>query len=83
MQFLHRWWAWVAAAGAILLAFKARRKWPRAILIVTGLVAVQILLGIETLLSGVAIPIAAAHQAVAVLLLGTLVLSAHKLGERA
>lgn len=83
VQFLHRWWGWVAAAGAVLLAFKARRKWPGAVLIVTGLVAVQILLGIETLLSGVAIPIAAAHQAVAVLLLAALVISAHKLGERA
>ena len=83
VQFMHRWWAWVAASGAILLGFSARRKWPAAVYLITGLVAVQILLGIETLLSGVAIPIAAAHQAVAVLLLAALVVSAHKIGERA
>lgn len=83
VQFLHRWWAWIAAGAALLLAFKARVKWRAAPLVVPLLVATQILLGIETLLSGVAIPIAAAHQAVAVLLLGSLVIAAHGLGERA
>lgn len=83
VQFLHRWWAWMAAAAALLLAFKARTKWRAAPLIVLLLVAAQISLGIETLLSGVAIPIAAAHQAVAVLLLASLLVAAHKLGERA
>ena len=43
----------------------------------------QIALGIATLLSGVAIPIAAAHQAVAALLLGSVVWAAHGLGRRA
>jgi cytochrome c oxidase assembly protein subunit 15 len=83
VQFLHRWWAWVAATAALVLAFKARRKWRTAPLVVTLLVALQISLGIETLLSGVALPIAAAHQAVAVLLLASLVVAAHRLGERA
>ena len=83
VQFLHRWWAFAAAAASILLALSARRKWRAAPLVVTLLVAAQILLGIETLRSGVAIPIAAAHQAVAVLLLGALVIAAHRLGERA
>jgi cytochrome c oxidase assembly protein subunit 15 len=35
-----------------------------------------------TLLSGVAIPIAVAHQAVAALLLASLVVAAHRLGSR-
>jgi heme a synthase len=83
VQFLHRWWAWIAATAAIALAFKARRKWRSAPLVVALLVAVQITLGIETLLSGVAIPIAAAHQAVAVLLLASLVVASHRIGERA
>lgn len=83
VQFLHRWWAWAAAAAALLLAFKARKKWRPGPLVVLLLVAAQIFLGIETLLSGVAIPIAAAHQAVAVLLLAALVVAAHALGERA
>lgn len=83
VQFMHRWWGWAAAAAALMLAWKARRRWSAALPIVTLLVITQISLGIETLLSGVALPIAAAHQAVAVLLLGALVIAAHKLGERA
>jgi cytochrome c oxidase assembly protein subunit 15 len=83
IQFMHRWWAWAAAAAAVLLAFKARSKWRAAPVVIVLLVGLQIALGIETLLSGVAIPIAAAHQAVAVLLLASLVLAAHRLGERA
>jgi heme a synthase len=39
-------------------------------------------LGIATLLSGVDIMIAVAHQAMAVLLLAALLITAHRLGER-
>jgi len=42
----------------------------------------QVLLGILTILSGVEIDIAVAHQAMAVLLLGAAVTAAHRLGER-
>jgi len=83
VQFMHRWWAWIAATAALVLAFKARRRWRPAPLVVAVLVTAQILLGIETLRSGVAIPIAASHQAVAVVLLAALVVCAHRLGERA
>lgn len=83
VQFLHRWWAWIAAGAALLLAFKARRRWRAAPLVVAALLATQIALGIATLLTGVAIAIAAAHQAVAVLLLAALVIATHKVGERA
>lgn len=83
VQFIHRWWAWATAAAAILLAIKARPKWRSGPMVISALVGAQILLGIETLRSGVAIPIAAAHQAVAVLLLGAMVVAAHRLGQRA
>ncbi len=46
------------------------------------LVAIQIGLGIATLLTEVAIVIAVAHQAVAALLLGAMVLAAHRIGRR-
>ena len=46
-----------------------------------GAVAAQILLGILTLLSGVQIEIAVAHQGMAVLLLAALLIAAHRLGE--
>jgi cytochrome c oxidase assembly protein subunit 15 len=46
-------------------------------------VACQIALGIATLLSGVWIWIAVSHQAMAVLLLATILFAAHRLGEPA
>ena len=81
VQFSHRWFAWIAAGAALSLAVRAGRTgagW--ALPLTIGLVGLQIGLGIATLTSGVAIPIAAAHQAVAVLLLATLVACAHRTG---
>jgi cytochrome c oxidase assembly protein subunit 15 len=81
VQFIHRWFAWIAAGAAISLALRASRAgagW--ALPLTIALVGVQIALGIATLLTGVAIPIAVAHQAVAVLLLATLVVCAHRSG---
>jgi heme a synthase len=82
VQFLHRWWAWVAAIAVLMVARQAATLGSRApaLLIAVALIA-QILLGILTLLSGVAIPIAVAHQAVATILLGALVWGGHVLGR--
>ena len=77
IQFVHRWWAWVAAAGLLLLARRSDTQ-----LSIGALVIAQISLGIATLVSGVAIPIAAAHQAVAVLLLAASIVAAHRLGRQ-
>jgi cytochrome c oxidase assembly protein subunit 15 len=83
VQFVHRWLAWGVALTAVLLAAKA---WTRGHLAQAAAVAVavglQISLGISTLLSGVDIRLAAAHQAMAVLLLGAILATAHRLGER-
>ncbi|WP_174275181.1 COX15/CtaA family protein [Sphingomonas bacterium] len=82
VQFVHRWWAWGVAIAAILLARAAwRRGGSSAAVLAVAAVALQILLGIWTLLSGVALPIAVAHQAVAALLLACLVWCAHVVGE--
>jgi cytochrome c oxidase assembly protein subunit 15 len=45
-----------------------------------GAVLLQILLGIATLLSGVELPLAVAHQAMAALLLAAVVVTSHELG---
>ncbi|WP_156679875.1 COX15/CtaA family protein [Sphingomonas profundi] len=84
VQFVHRWFAWVAATGAVLLALRARAAGATgaAHAILTA-VTLQILLGIATLLSGVAIPIAVAHQATAALLLAAMVTAAHRIGRTA
>ena len=54
VQFIHRWLAWIVAAAIVATAVCAWRRGARmqAIAIVT-LVAIQIVLGISTLLSGV------------------------------
>jgi len=83
VQFVHRWLAWAVAGAVIYLAASAWERGHRihaaAALIAVGL---QISLGIATLLSGVEIPLAAAHQAMAVLLLAAILATAHRLGER-
>jgi cytochrome c oxidase assembly protein subunit 15 len=83
VQWIHRWWAFVAAAALLWLAVRTYRVGARRPAIVVGaLLVLQIALGIATLLSGVQIDIAATHQAVAALLLASAVWSAHALGER-
>ncbi|MEA3052975.1 MAG: heme a synthase [Sphingomonadales bacterium] len=83
VQFVHRWLAFAVAAAALVLA---RAAWLKghghAAILLAALVALQILLGISTLLSGVELWIAAAHQATAVLLLAATLVTAHRLGER-
>jgi heme a synthase len=83
VQFLHRWFAFAAAAALVALAWRAHRAGGRrAGAAVVWLVALQIALGISTLLTGVALPIAVAHQVNAALLLVAAVAAAHTLGQR-
>src|SRR4051794_38592269 len=83
VQFIHRWLAWAVAAMIALVAAiawqRGRQRHAIALIVAIGL---QISLGIATLLTGVAIPIAASHQGMAVLLLATLLATSHRLGER-
>ncbi|NIJ07840.1 cytochrome c oxidase assembly protein subunit 15 [Sphingomonas vulcanisoli] len=81
VQFIHRWWAWVVVMVALLLAQSAWKKGGRVAGIhAIVLVALQVVLGIATLLTGVLLPIAVAHQAVAALLLACFVWCAHVVG---
>jgi cytochrome c oxidase assembly protein subunit 15 len=82
VQFVHRWLAFAVAALAGALAWKAWRAgaWETALAVLAAVV-IQILLGILTLLSGVDIRIAVAHQAMAAMLLGAIVVAAHRLAE--
>ncbi len=78
VQFIHRWWAFVAAGAMIWLGIRAMQAGARR----TGatlhaLVVLQILLGIATLMSGVQLWIAVAHQANAALLVVVATIAAH------
>jgi cytochrome c oxidase assembly protein subunit 15 len=83
VQFVHRWLAWAVAAAAILLSWSAwKRGMYLAATAVSAGVLFQIALGIATLLTGVELWVAVAHQAMAALLLGAIVAAAHALGTR-
>ena len=83
VQFIHRWLAFVAAAGLGWLAWRAAQAGARGAAIwVVALVAVQIALGIATLITGVQLHVAVAHQANAALLVIATVAAAHALGRR-
>jgi cytochrome c oxidase assembly protein subunit 15 len=83
VQFVHRWFAFLAAAGLVWLAFRAMRAGaPGRGWLVIGLVALQIALGVSTLLSGVEIVVAVWHQLNAALTLIAAVAAAHAVGRR-
>ena len=83
VQFVHRWLAFIAAAGLLALAWRARAVRSHTGTAVVGLVALQIALGVATLLSGVRIEVAVCHQLNAALLLLAAVGTAHAIGRRA
>jgi cytochrome c oxidase assembly protein subunit 15 len=84
IHFLHRWWAWVAFAALIVLARAARQgEDRRASIAVHAAVGVQVLLGIATVLSGVELWLAVAHQVVGALLVAATAWAAHAAGRRA
>ena len=81
VQFIHRWFAFAAAAGLVWLAVKATKTGSRAGFYVVGLVTLQIMLGIATLMTGVQIDVAVAHQANAALLVIAAIFAAHAVGQ--
>jgi cytochrome c oxidase assembly protein subunit 15 len=83
-HFVHRWWAFAAAAALFLLARRARVAGSRsASIAIHATVGTQILLGIATVLSGVAIWLAVLHQAVGALVVAAAAWAAHTVGRRA
>lgn len=84
LHFMHRWWAWVVVAVLVLFARKVRRvEGARsASIAIHSAFGTQIILGVATVLSGIAIWLAVLHQATGTLLLATTVWGAHELGRR-
>jgi len=83
VQFIHRWFAFAAAAALLWLAVRATKTGSRLGFVVVTLVTLQIFLGVATLLTGVEIGVAVAHQANAALLLIATVAAAHAIGQDA
>ena len=84
LHFMHRWWAWVVIAVLIVFARQVRKvEGARAPSIaIHSAFGTQIILGILTVLSGVAIWLAVLHQATGAALLAATVWGAHVLGRR-
>ncbi len=55
LQFLHRWWAWVVVAVLVLFARQVKPLSRRASIAIHAAFGTQILLGIFTILSGIAL----------------------------
>ena len=82
LHFTHRWWAWVVVAVLILFARKVRTIARPASIAIHSAFGTQIVLGILTVLSGIAIWLAVLHQATGALLLAATAWGAHELGSR-
>ncbi len=83
VHFIHRWWAWAALAALIVFAARVKRSGARtASLAVHALLGTQIALGIATVMTGVNIVLATAHQGVGALLVASVAWGAHALGMR-
>jgi cytochrome c oxidase assembly protein subunit 15 len=84
LHFMHRWWAWVVVAVLVLFARQIRKvEGARAASVaVHAAFGTQIVLGIATVLSGIAIWLAVLHQATGALLVAASVWGAHELGSR-
>lgn len=84
LHFLHRWWAFVAFAALVWLARRARRAGARpASIAIQSAVGLQVLLGIATVLSGMALWLAVLHQLVGALLVASVAWGAHVVGAPA
>ena len=84
IHFVHRWWAWLAVAALVVFARKVKRTpgGRPASIAVHSAFGTQVILGVLTVLSGVAIWLAALHQAVGAILVASTVWAAHVLGQR-
>ena len=83
IHFIHRWWAWVAVAALVIFARKVRSAGVRpASIAIHSAFGTQIILGILTVLTGVALWLAVLHQAVAAALVAATAWGAHVLGRK-
>jgi heme a synthase len=84
VHFVHRWWAWVVVVAMVVFArlVQAVPGARPASVAIHSTFGTQVILGILTVITGVAIWLAALHQAVGALLVAATVWGAHILGQR-
>lgn len=82
LHWLHRWWAVAALIALVVFARKIRPIQRLSSIAVHTALGTQILLGIATVMTGVALWLGVAHQAVGALLVMTVAWGAHLLGRK-
>lgn len=82
VHFLHRWWAWAAVIALIALARRIRLADRPASIAIHVAFGTQILLGIATAVSGMALWLAVLHQWVGALLVAATAWGAHAYGRQ-
>ena len=81
IHFIHRWWAWVAVAFLIALAWRVRTHSRKASIAIHSAYGIQILLGIATVMTSVSIHFAVLHQAVGALVVISTAWGVHLVGR--
>jgi cytochrome c oxidase assembly protein subunit 15 len=83
VHFIHRWWAWAVVAVLVAMGRMLRAKGKRAAsFALHSAFGTQVVLGIATVMSGIALWLAVAHQLTGALLVAATTWSAHALGRR-
>ncbi len=80
LHFMHRWWAWVTVGALVWLSRRVRKTDRFASIAVHTAFGTMVLLGIATVMSGVSLWIAAAHQLVGALTVAATVRAMHSDG---
>ncbi len=83
LHFLHRWWAWLVVALLVVLARRISTRDRRASIAIHSLFGTQIVLGIATVMSGMALWLAVLHQLVGALLVAATAWGVHLAGRKA
>lgn len=81
IHFIHRWWAWVTVGFLVTLAWRVRTQSKKASIAIHSAYAVQILLGIATVMTSVSLHFAVLHQAVGALVVISTAWGVHLLGR--
>ena len=83
VHFIHRWWAWVVVIALVVFARRVRGAGSRAASVaIHSAFGSQIVVGILTVLTGVALWLAALHQAIGALVVASTIWGTHVLGRR-
>jgi cytochrome c oxidase assembly protein subunit 15 len=83
IHFIHRWWAWAVVAVLVVMGRMLRAKGARRVSVaVHSAFGAQVVLGIATVMSNIALWLAVAHQLTGAVLVAATTWGAHALGRR-